>query len=280
MATKAIRLKDPEVFAAAMGSDENGVGVDFDQAIAPSKWYNDVRGQKLHLTVTRGGVTKDLGEISSHEDIATAMKAGGLIKNVPVVKPPDTMGERSIPIRSNGVKFNAPKKQQEPDNLEQELEEVLSGNYTPSVPTSPPPPKATGVAKTREKKVPDFRAIKMEWLPETPTDPKLLAQFSSEHGDFETYYHYLFDSSAIVYLAFDKRCKFGRFIPKMGDVLFTLSISGQTFQGALWGDAKFDVGILEITPFIKVAAQTEEVMKHEVEIQQTSLVEQDNYDWS
>jgi hypothetical protein len=146
--------------------------------------------------------------------------------------------------------------------------------------TSRAAPKAAAPKAPREKKVSDFRAIGLDWLPGTPADPQILAQFSSDQGDFETYYHYAFDSDAALYLLFDRRCKFGRFLPKMGNTLFTLKIEGQTYQGALWREAIFELGVLEITPFLK-ALEPSVPQEEPEEISQTSLIAQDNYDyWS
>jgi len=109
----------------------------------------------------------------------------------------------------------------------------------------------------KEKRIYDFKPIKLEWLQEKPSEPELLAQFSSDLGDFEVYYHRLITSEAILYLVFDKRCKSGRFVPKMGGSVVSLTIDNMLYRGVLWAAARFEIGVLEITPFI-LALETEE----------------------
>ena len=77
-----------------------------------------------------------------------------------------------------------------------------------------------------------------------------------EYGEFDLYYHAVFESDAVLYLVFDMRSKIGRFTPKMTE-LITLKVNDREFQGTLWSAAKFEMGVLEIMPFV-ISPETEE----------------------
>jgi hypothetical protein len=138
----------------------------------------------------------------------------------------------------------------------------------PSVQTQPQ-------TTTKVKRVADFKCIKMDWLKDKPTDPGICVQFSSEHGDSETYYHTILGSEAVLYLVFDQRCKFGRFVPKMNG-LVTMTFGGRTVRGTLWSAAKFVLGVLEITPFVLVSEDFEEKPQPQLKPQPTRIPD---YDW-
>ena len=218
---------------------------DFD--IRPDTWYaNRLKGSRPTPTmigVPVGDGQLAMGEIGSTTDIAEFMLRAGLLKDDKI-----TRAMRA----KNGAPVAAPPPPKvilPAANVEEPESEPATD--TPAIRTT------TTKAAPREKRPVDYRAIKLDWLKDKPTDPGVLVQFSSDYGDFETYYHIVYPSEAMLYLVFDRRCKFGRFMPKMGQGLVTLSINKEKYVGTLWAAAKFEVGVLEITPFI-IAPNAEE----------------------
>ncbi len=102
----------------------------------------------------------------------------------------------------------------------------------------------------KEKRVADFKPIKLDWLGVKALDPSVSVLFSSSVGEFETFYHRVFHSPSVLYLVFDCRCKVGRFIPRLGSGEISLTVDGQSYSGFFWAEAKFELGVLEITPFV------------------------------
>ena len=244
--------------------------------ITPDAWYNDYLPQRKS-GVSVGTLTGDGKvnvapvEIKSNDDIIRFMFLNGMIK--------DSVHSRRYRDKLFGNTAQSPtdvnistpspaKVHYQPDPFEQELDDILTQpskmpDTSTSVPypspiADPPAPVTTAHKKAvREKRVPDFKPIQMEWLQAKPIEPNILVQFSSELGDFETYYHRIFESEAVLYLAFDRRCKFGRFVPKMGGSVVTITVGEDQFTGVLWTAGKFEVGVLELTPFVIV--NTEDV---------------------
>jgi len=204
-------------------------------------------------------------EINSVDAIGDFMRQAGLLAAGTPMKPP-------VPVQKPIHAHTKPIVPSLADDLDNVLDAVLmpsvSSPVVPNVFVAPGASSSAAVAvpavsprKTgREKRVPDFKSIKMEWLKDKPAEPTICVKFSSEYGDFETYYHAVIVSEPVLYLIFDKRCKFGRFMPKMGGGLVDIVVGDELegYSGTLWAEASFELGVLEITPFI-VARDAEEV---------------------
>jgi hypothetical protein len=226
MDSKTIELKE---FPRDRYAGEDG----FD--MSKDVWYNEFRGSKPRIL--SNGVPVG-GEISSQEDILAAMYEAGHIKK-------DAVSEATIQrLKNAGADTQESQEPPPVDEFEAKLDAVLAST--------------AGAAKSRKSRakaqpvaVPtaDFRAIQLDWLKPVAAEPLILARFSSDYGDFETYYHQVAVCDVAVYLVFDRRCKTGRFVPKSGG-LIALTVGDKEYQGSLWPAAKFELGVLEITPFI------------------------------
>jgi len=259
---------------------------DFD--VDMGAWYaSRQRPQVLQMPLPDG--TMRSVEIRSPEDIARFMITSGLVKQNaasaaalegrPVVSPCSDVPLPNIRPKKTAA---APVALVAPTPLEdygvatmQEVQRALG------VVDVPEPKPAKTVKVTRVK---DFSCLQLPWLKDKPADPTVLVKFSSEYGEFETYYHSVVVSGQVVYLVFDGRCKFGRFFPKMGSGLVKIEVGKdgwQAYDGVLWADASFALGILEVTPFVlasrKVIEEETQVAEKEEEEEEEYIPD---YDWA
>ena len=223
--------------------------------VDPDAWYasksDGERSRSTRINVIRPDGKAQTAEINATRDIAAFMFSAGLIKDDSAARA--AVARKQSPPVVSSVKLGNQAVVSAPDDFEQELDAIIGEGHVPIVASAPVETrKEVSSAKVKEKRTTDFKSIKLDWLKDKPGEPILRAKFTSEHGDFETYYHAMIPSEAVVYLIFDTRCKFGRFMPKMDGILMHLSIGNSTFNcsGVLWSAAKFDLGVLEITPFI------------------------------
>jgi len=238
--------------------------------ITPDQWFNeylpgDEENDRQARRVSFGGINSNgsvrvpMTAINSNDDIVRMMFENGLIKD-------DRVSQAvrrkyfAAPGSFTPTKEMIPEPEPDtylPDEFDAALDAAVSMTYPRPVTSA-----KRSAAKTtiREKRVPDFKSIKLDWLQDKPVEPQIQVQFSSDIGDFETYYHRIFESEAILYFAFDKRCKFGRFTPKMGGGAVTVTVNDTPYHGVLWAAAKFEIGVLEITPFVltRIMDETEQ----------------------
>jgi hypothetical protein len=228
-----------------------------------SDWYADrhkIGSAKVQVLGKDGLIGKVLGTIDSDDDIIKIMLQNNLIKagavsnelkkqygldkpqpvKAPTVLPTETIAAEAPTIKDED-ELASSFIHQEPTEEQVEYVKKVATNSTQNV-------KVKQIVK--EKKVADFSSIKMNWLKEKPVEPEIKAEFSSDIGTWETYYHNVFVSEAIIYLCFDKRCRFGRFVPKLGNGMVTMQIEDKQYKGALFASAAVDIGVLSITPFI------------------------------
>jgi len=215
--------------------------------------------QEVHVMGAGGQFLRSLGAIGSHEDIQALMLRHNMLRPGSV--------EPEILARLNSNKpAPAPKEPEYPAPPAQALYSLQNGRaehvadipvaqfaeeteYYEEVAAGRGRKKAATAVK--ERKVPDFSSIKLSWLNSGPKDPEIAVEFVSEIGEFSTYYHHVIESEAIVYLCYDKRCRAGRFMPKLHGGLVKMFIGEQEYTGSLWPAAKMEVGVIEILPFIK-----------------------------
>jgi len=276
MAKRAIKT---DISLVGQQQSEKEVEPEVTYDITPEEWYNSYlperkRGVSVGRLAGDGSVKVAPVELRSNDDIIRFMFLNGMIKDdVNSREYRDKLfggvGQSSTDINIATATPVPAKSPYQPDPFEQELDAVLAHpSKMLDTPTLAPSselsasysPSLTAVQKksVKEKRVPDFKPIQMEWLQAKPVEPHILVQFSSDLGDFETYYHRIFESEAILYLAFDRRCKFGRFVPKMGAGAVTITIGSDQFTGVLWTAGKFEVGVLELTPFVITGAENVE----------------------
>jgi len=251
--------------------------------ISAQDWYREYlpiveREVRFTLTSKDGLHSGTPIKIGSNDDIVRFMFENNMIKDTPAAAAAwarlnssqgknnfDTFSWDTGNDKPTAAAFNPDKyvRDQFDDVLDaaenDEIEKIVPVTYDQPAPKPKPKAKAKSAANVNvpqpvhldiPRPAADFKSIKLDWLGEKPVDPQIVAQFTSEIGDFETYYHKVVYSEAVIYLVFDKRCKFGRFVPKMGGNLVTIIVEGHTYDGVLWAAAKFELGVMEITPFI------------------------------
>jgi hypothetical protein len=115
-------------------------------------------------------------------------------------------------------------------------------------PATPPVVSVNNVA--------DFSILGLDFISDAPQEPNVRVTFEFEHGEYESFYHAVIYAGAVVYLIFDTRWRYGRFIPKSKG-LTTMCIDGTEVKGVFWTDALFELGVMKITPFILAVEDSE-----------------------
>jgi hypothetical protein len=109
------------------------------------------------------------------------------------------------------------------------------------------------------KVINDFSLLGLTFLNEK-TEPSHRLTFCTDWGDYDSYYHKIIPSSSAIYLLKDNRCKsVGGFKPKSNNQPLNIKIDNKSYSGYLWSEGQFNLGCLEITPFI---------LSHEVEVEE------------
>ncbi len=102
----------------------------------------------------------------------------------------------------------------------------------------------------KERRVAVFKPIRLDWFGVKALVPSVSVLFSFSVGDLGTFSPRFFHSPSVLYLVFDRRCKVGRFIPRLGSGEISLTVDGQSYSGFFWAEAKFELGVPELTPIL------------------------------
>jgi hypothetical protein len=222
--------------------------------------------QQNPLTVMNGLYGSEvINNVTSAGSIYESMCRAGLIKNASTLRPA---------VRKPAA---VPTGQDVMDTINQNKRRLASNQYDESVgrPIQVLKPIVSEVSERdealaeveqfyaqepvrRPQRVADFSELGLDFLQASPAEPNICVTLELEQGEYESYYHEIIRTEYVFYFVFDRRWRYGRFKPKQSRAITTINVDGERYNGMFWADATFQLGILEITPFVVATEGGEE----------------------
>lgn len=237
--------------------------------VDPEEWFA-TRSRQLRVLNPNGSVAASC-DVASLDTVGEFMLKAGLLKENAATQA-IREGKAVRPAVDPDLPMPRFKQKSTPAKVasaKPEPESLSEATIPPALPGFRLVPESVNVTslevapKIEERivKVADYSGLGLLWVQENPDEPRLRATFDTPMGSCETCYHAIIRSEAdnVLYLVFDTRYSLGRFSPKLGSNLTKLTLYDRVndhYTGTLWTDAKFTLGVFEITPF--VCAQPEE----------------------